>query len=522
MTFWAKPPAPRHQLVLISQTLDDAIAEDHPIRLLDALLDQIDWRPWEARYDGHRGQPPIHPKRIAGAILYGLIKRIRSSRELEDATRERLDFKWLLGGRTIDHSTFAAFRTQFAEELKDLNKQIARKVVAQAKAQIAAQDAGQSEATALLEAILDGTRVRANSDRNGARSAAGLEKLIAACAEQLNLKLAQLAGEDVRDEEVQALRQEVARIEEERDKYRAALEEAQKRDAIKRSREGAKSRPVRVPVTDPASTILPNKEGGFAPNYTPTAAVESQSGAIISADVVPGGDEGQAVATAVADFEEVLGRKPDRMSADGNFASGPNLELLEKQNVEIYMPVGADLSEKNPANRPDPSQPVAEERRGELPRHGKQLDKNAFVYDPAKDEYRCPMGKPLLYEKSSCCQRTGITQRIYACPGKEGCPLADVCVKGEADHRTLSRDEYQEIRDRVAQEMASEAGRAIYRKRAPAIEGVFGVIKQSLGVRQFLLRGLDKVRIEWRWVCGAYNVKKMLRLMQTQQAGSGA
>jgi len=275
-------------------------------------------------------------------------------------------------------------------------------------------------------------------------------------------------------------------------------------------------------VTDPDSTILPNKEGGFAPNYTPTAAVESQSGAIISADVVSGGDECQAVARTVEDCEEVLGKKPDRMSADGNFASGPNLEQLEKQKVEIYMPVGADLSEKNPANRPDPTEAVAEERRSELPLHGKHLDKNGFLYDAEKDEYRCPMGKPLVYEKKGSYQRTGIAYRTYACPGKEGCPLAGVCVKGEADHRTVSRDEYQDIRDRVARRMQSEAGRAIYRKRAPAIEGVFGVIKQSLNIRQFLLRGLDKVRIEWRWVCGAYNMKKMLRLLQTQQAGSRA
>ena len=57
------------------------------------------------RYDGHRGQPPIHPMRLAGAILYGLMRGIRSSRELEDATRERLDFRWFLEGRTVDHSS---------------------------------------------------------------------------------------------------------------------------------------------------------------------------------------------------------------------------------------------------------------------------------------------------------------------------------------------------------------------------------------------------------------------------------
>jgi len=377
MNQWAKAPAPRHQLVLIAQTLDDLVAADHPVRLLDDSLGELDWRGWEGRYDGHRGQPPVHPRLVAGAILYGLMKRVRSSRDLEEATRERLDFKWLWGGRTIDHSTFAGFRTRFEKELKDLNKQVARAMV------------NRAEAAAIVEPILDGTRIRANSDRSGARSAASLEKLIAACAEELNAKLESLGRKDAQ------------------------------RDEVRRER-GETSTPVRVPVSDPDSTILPNKEGGFAPNYTPTAVVESRS---------------------------------------------------------------------------------------------------AFLYDAQADRYDCPMGKPLLYEKQGHYHRTGVAYRAYACPGKEGCPLAGQCVKADAGHPTVSRDQYQDVRDRVARRMAGETGRAIYRKRAPAIEGVFGLVKQSFGIRQFLLRGLEKVRTECNWICGAYNLRKMLRLLQANPAG---
>jgi transposase len=508
MKQWAKAPAPRHQLVLISQTCDDLVAEGHAVRLLDAILDEQDWGPWEAHFDGYRGQPPVHPRYIAGTILYGLIKGLRSSRDLEEATRERLDFKWFLEGRSLDHSTIAGFRTQFERQLKALNKAISRRIVER------------FEAAGLLELILDGTRVRANSDRNGARSAAGIEKLIAACAEQLDEKLAQLGREDAQEEEKEMLRRQVDQLKDECDKLLAALEEAQQRDAAKREIFGEKSAAVRVPLTDPDSTILPNKEGGFAPNYTPTVAVESRSGAIVSEGVVPGGDECQAIGRAVEDCEETLGAKPERFLADGAFASGKELERLETQGVESYMPVGLDLSEKNPANRRDPSQPVAEERRAELPRHGKQLDASAFVYDAANDQYYCPMGKILTYEKQGRYQRTGIAYRLYACSGKEGCPLAGQCVKEKAGHRSISRDQYQEVRERTARRMASAEGRAIYGKRAPSIEGVFGLIKQAMGVRQFLLRGLEKVRTEWSWICGAYNLKKMIRLMQEEQAGA--
>jgi len=504
MNHWASPPAPRHQILLMAPSLDDAIPADHVIRLLDAFLAQIDWTPWEARYDGHRGQPPIHPRLMAGAILYGLIKRIRSSRELEEATRERVDFRWFLEGRTIDHSTFAGFRTQFEKELKDLNRQIARALV------------GRSSGGAVLELIVDGTRIRACSDRQGARTAEGLEKLIATCAGELDRKLAALGERDGREEaenqEIAALKQEVARLEEQSQKYARALEAARQRDEEKKKTGGSKAKvAVRVPVTDPDSTLLPNKEGGFAPNYTPVVAVESQSGAIISEDVVEGGDEASAVTKAVEDCREILGETPARLLGDHGFASGENLEYLEKEKMESYMPPGTDFRDSNPANRPDPSQPVAPERWPDLPRTGGQLNTNAFVYDPQNDCYYCPMGKALEFETTGRSWRTGIAYRRYICPGKEGCPLAGQCVKGKAPCRRIARDCHQDQRDRVGRRMASAQGREIYAKRAPRVEGAFGIIKSALGIRRFLLRGLGKVRMEWRWVCGAFNLKKLLR-----------
>jgi transposase len=79
------------------------VAVDHNVRLLDDILDRMDWSPWEAGYRGRLGQPPIPPRVLTGAILYGLLTRIRSSRRLEEALSVRLDFMWLVEGRTINN-----------------------------------------------------------------------------------------------------------------------------------------------------------------------------------------------------------------------------------------------------------------------------------------------------------------------------------------------------------------------------------------------------------------------------------
>src|ERR1035437_4650790 len=113
MAFWAQAPADREQLVLFANKLDDAIGEDHPVRLLDEMLAAMDWAAWERHYSGVAGQPAIHPRVMAAAILYGLTVGVRTSRKLEAACLNRLDFLWLVEGRTIDHSTFAKFRQDF-------------------------------------------------------------------------------------------------------------------------------------------------------------------------------------------------------------------------------------------------------------------------------------------------------------------------------------------------------------------------------------------------------------------------
>jgi transposase len=168
-------------VVLFTETLDDAIPQNHPIRLLDGCLDAVDWTLWENRYDGHRGQPPIHPRLVAGCILYGLMRGLRTTRTLEDATTNRLDFMWFLERRTIDHSTFADFRVEFKKELKDLNRQISRIVC-------------EGCMDTLLELVVDGTRMRANSDRHGARTAQALDRLIAACEKDQSLPCARKTG----------------------------------------------------------------------------------------------------------------------------------------------------------------------------------------------------------------------------------------------------------------------------------------------------------------------------------------
>lgn len=111
MTRFAEDPMPRQQYVLIRNTLDDLIPQDHPVRLMDEILDWIDWSDWIQHYTLVEGRPPIHPKTLAAIILYALTLGIRSSRRLEYACGHSVDFMWLGRGHRPDHSKICQFRT---------------------------------------------------------------------------------------------------------------------------------------------------------------------------------------------------------------------------------------------------------------------------------------------------------------------------------------------------------------------------------------------------------------------------
>jgi hypothetical protein len=305
----------------------------------------------------------------------------------------------------------------------------------------------------------------------------------------------------------------------EADKKLTGIAEGSINTQAENAKKAAPKKPAKVPVADPESAILPNKEGGFAPNYTVMAATDGQSGLIVDCDVIGGGTvEGETVIPTVERIEESFGAVPQQFLADSAFATGPNLSGLQSRGIEPVMPVeAARLDAQNPAPRPDPTQPVAEADWPKLPRNPqtKQLDKAAFVYDAGRNCYYCPMGRRLQPTKMMREGRRGgeIIYQLYTCPDCSGCPLGSACLSKRAQSRTVARDQYESTREELAARMKTSAGKEAYARRAWIAETPNAVIKQWMGFRQFLLRGLDKVRIEWRWACTASNLRKMVGLV---------
>src|SRR5207253_8600870 len=141
---------------------------------------------------------------------------------------------------------------------------------------------------------------------------------------------------------------ELADVDRRREQVRAALEKAQAADEARR-KEGVKT-PAQVPTTDPDSRVMPNKEGGYAPNYTPTATTDGQRGFIVDCDVVAEVNESVVAVASVDRIQETFGQKPEKFLTDAGNNSGHIIQEIERRDVEFYAPVESNQpQEGNPA-----------------------------------------------------------------------------------------------------------------------------------------------------------------------------
>jgi transposase len=504
----------REQLVLFAPTLESRIPEDHPVRLVDEVLSAYDWSEWEQRYHGGRGQPPIPPSVLAKAMLYGFIRRIRSSRQLEYALSHNIDFIWLVEGHSIDHTTLCQFRTRFQKELKHVYRHLCRMALALGLIRLA--DVG-----------LDGTRVLACNNRGKTLTAEKIQKLLDELEAQLGCALAEADSVDAADvqqglfESDQApdqLPPHVADLQQRQTRLKDMLAQARSADQA-RKREGIdpQKNPAQIPTTDPDSRVLPNKEGGYAPNYTPMAATDAHAGFIVSADVLASTAEQSLAVALVDDIAETCGQRPQALLGDGVYPTGENLQELDRRNVQLCSPLPAQhASPDNPAIREDPRVPVSAQAVDRLPINPqtKRFDKAAFVYVEAEDRYYCPQGRTLQYAETKSETRRGqtLSRRVYRSGDCSECPLLARCQLPSATHgRTVSRDAHEKRRQQHAAQMATPQARERYAKRFHTAEAPFAILKNVFGMRRFLLRGLEQVKTEWLWACTSFNLIKLVR-----------
>ncbi len=146
------PTGGAYQLVL-PMDIGELIPEDDSVRLLNAVLERMDYRKLHAAYS-RLGRIETPPKSLFKVLVYGYMNGIYSSRALEQACRRDVNFMYLLGrSSSPDHATIARFRSErLPSVMDDLFSQLVYYLA----------EAGE---LSLLNAFIDGTKFEANANR---------------------------------------------------------------------------------------------------------------------------------------------------------------------------------------------------------------------------------------------------------------------------------------------------------------------------------------------------------------------
>jgi transposase len=150
---------------------------------------------------------------------------------------------------------------------------------------------------------------------------------------------------------------------------------------------------------------------------------------------------------------------------------------------------------------------------------GKSIEKNPFgkenfVYDPAKDEFMCSNNRRITFSYSCFDRAKKKNFRIYKGSNCRDCRYYTQCVKNKKGVKIIKSLGFEKEMKAMDEKFESEAGREEYKLRAMTVEWVYGDIKQKMGFREFLTRGLNKVKTEFNLVSTAHNLKRVWRVLR--------
>jgi len=263
----------------------------------------------------------------------------------------------------------------------------------------------------------------------------------------------------------------------------------------------SKSRVDRVSTSDPEARVMKQAEGGSAPSYNVQIATDAAHSLIVDIEATQAGSDYQQLKPAMERIEQTLQRAPDQVVVDGGYISSTNIVGMAKCGIDL---VG-----------PEPRGKSAEANRRKSYQHYgvmSAFEASSFVHDEASNTYVCPEGKRLRYDAKY--ERDGMMRYRYKASPKDcdACPVKDFCCPRTASGRSIERLEPLPEIAAFRRKMQTDEAKAIYRTRSQVAEFPHLWIKAKLGLRQFRVRGVAKVRTESLWAALTYDIQQWIRL----------
>ena len=496
----------QHQLMAFPPNLDDLVGQDHPVRVVNSVIDKLDINVLIDQYKPG-GTSSYHPRMLLKVLLYAYMNNIYSSRKIEEAVQQNIYFMWISGMSRPDHNTINRFRGQrLQKSLQPIFTQVVLLLC-------------EEGVMSIKDLYTDGTKIEAGVSRYSCVWGKTIEKNKKKISEQLNelWNYAQsVAASEMDDTDPTTFKKidsekvsaTVAKINEALKDKKISSEIKQKLEVANENwaadmqkyeqqekvmGEGRSS----YSKTDPDATFMRMKDdesptGKLIPGFNIQFSTNNQCIATYSVHQQP--VDTTTLIPHLSRHKEAYNELPEKLTADAGYGSEENYTWLEGNKVEAFV-------------KPRDFDRV--ERKGFKEESRFKQDK--LPYDSALDQYTCPAGQAMTYlttreEKTT----TGFkkTIRQYQAQNCEGCPLRPECHKSKENRIIHVNEQYTRLRKQAEELLKSPQGVAKGKQRCFDVEPVFANIKVNHKFNRFMLRGIAKVEIETGLIALAHNLRK--------------
>jgi len=462
--------ANRNQVILFPESVEDYITEENPVRFIDAFVFSLDLAAlgFNRAEPAETGRPAYDPGDLLRLYLYGYLNRVRSSRMLERETKVNLEVMWLLGKLSPDFKTIADFRRDNLAAIKQVCREftwLCRKLKLFGGELVA----------------IDGSKFKAVNNRRRNFNEGRLTKAIKAIEEKVDGYLDELDEADAADTDPDTpppsaaeLREKIKTLQERKAKYQTLHE------GLKAS--GAKQ----VSLTDRDARSMVMHHGSTEVGYNVQTVVDEQHQLIVEHEVTNDPTDHAHLAEMARRAKETLGVEQLEVVADMGYYDGAEVKQCAEAGITTYIP-----------------KPITSVNR----KRG-LFTKQDFVYEEAKDCYRCPQGEELTYRYQSLEQNRLI--RYYTTSKCLTCPIKHRCTTNQRGRR-ITRWVDEKLLEDMARRVRARSD--LMRRRQQLSEPPFGTIKRAMGHGYFLMKGLHKVGAEMSLTVLSYNIKRVINII---------
>ncbi|MDI5985351.1 IS1182 family transposase [Halomonas sp. M4R5S39] len=458
----------RDQGTLFPALLDDFIADDNPVRAIEAFVEGLDLRILGFKgVDPHAtGRPAYHPAVLLKLYIYGYLNRLQSSRRLERETQRNVELMWLTERLTPDFKTIADFRKDNGEAIRRVCREfivLCRRLELFSQAIVA----------------IDGSKFKAVNNRDRNFTATKMKRRLEQIEESFERYLTQL---DAADREEPALAE--AKTAHLKEKIRKLREETSRLQSVEVER--LRSPDQQTSLTDPdARSMATSGRGTGVVGYNVQAAVDSQHHLIVAHEVTNIGHDRGQLANMAKQAREATGIKELEVVADRGYYKGEEILACHKERITTYLP--------KPVTSPS-------QAKGLFPR-------GAFRYSSESNEYICPARQRLIWRFETI--ENGQKLHCYWSSACGSCSIKEKCTTGQ--QRRIKRWEHEDVLE--AAQSRLDWNPEMMRLRRQTVEHPFGTLKAWMGSTHFLTRRLKNVSTEMSLHVLAYNLKRVMSIL---------